>query len=77
MARDNTKFTGTVAASCLLEEPDTQQLNLFPNGKLEAFADFDLTANTNVHLALTAVTENQQPANVPGGTIVMSYIYKQ
>jgi enoyl-CoA hydratase/carnithine racemase len=23
----------------LLEAPDTQQLNLFPNGKLEAFAD--------------------------------------
>ena len=77
LATDSTQFTGSVAASCLLEAPDTQQLNLFPNGKLEAFADFHLTANTDVRLALTAVSENQQPGDVPGGAIVMSYIYKQ
>lgn len=77
LATDSTQFTGSVAASCLLEAPDTQQLNLFPNGKLEAFADFHLTANTDVRLALTAVNENQQPGDVPGGAIVMSYIYKQ
>ena len=77
LATDSTQFTGSVAASCLLEAPDTQQLNLFPNGKLEAFADFHLTANTDVRLALSAVSENQQPGDVPGGAIVMSYIYKQ
>ena len=77
LATDSTQFTGNVAASCLLEATDTQQLNLFPNGKLESFADFHLTANTPVRLSLTAVTRNQEPADVPGGAIVMSYIYKQ
>ena len=77
LATDNTQFTGSVASSCLLEAAATQQLNLFPNGKLEAFDDFHLTANTDVRLALIAVGENQQPGDVPGGAIVMSYIYKQ
>ena len=77
LATDSTQFTGNVAASCLLEATDAQQLNLFPNGKLESFADFHLTANTPVRLSLTAVTRNQEPADVPGGAIVMSYIYKQ